>query len=135
MSITIDENTLDAFTRAYIRCAFWISTIETENDNNSEPLDENYTPDDLAPEALKQMVEDCKSFQERFQCSLKSCEESDMECYAERAGHDFWLTRNHHGAGFSDGWPAPYDQILTDGAHAYGSADLYVGDDGKVYHS
>lgn len=54
----------------------------------------------------------------------------------ESVGHDFWLTRNRHGAGFWDGDYAPeVGKRLTDAAHAYGSCDLYVGDDGWVYCS
>ena len=52
----------------------------------------------------------------------------------ERAGHDFWLTRNHHGAGFWDGdWPEDVDEKLTEASHSWGEMDLYVGDDGRVY--
>jgi hypothetical protein len=51
-----------------------------------------------------------------------------------RAGHDFWLTRCGHGAGFWDGdWPEPYATMLTDAAKAFGEVDLYVGDDGMIY--
>ena len=51
-----------------------------------------------------------------------------------RQDHDFWLTRNKHGAGFWDGdWAPEVGKRLTDAAHAYGSCDLYVGDDGMVH--
>jgi hypothetical protein len=50
------------------------------------------------------------------------------------AGHDFWLTRNGHGAGFWDGdWPEPLATVLTDAAHAFGELSPYVGDDGLIY--
>lgn len=52
----------------------------------------------------------------------------------EYAAHDFWLTRNGHGAGFWDGaWTEPVATELTDAAHAFGSCDLDLGDDGKIY--
>jgi hypothetical protein len=48
--------------------------------------------------------------------------------------HDFWLTRNHHGAGFWDGdYPEPLGKQLTELAHSYGECELYVGDDSKIY--
>jgi hypothetical protein len=51
-----------------------------------------------------------------------------------RAGVDFWMARDGHGAGFWDGgWPHDVGRRLTDAAHAYGSFDLYVGDDGMVH--
>ncbi|OQM74930.1 hypothetical protein [Manganibacter manganicus] len=52
---------------------------------------------------------------------------------AAMAGHDFWLTRCRHGAGFWDGdWPEPAATILDNAAKAFGNADLYIGDGGKV---
>ena len=37
------------------------------------------------------------------------------------AGHDFWLTRNGHGAGFWDGdYPESEETILTDAARTFG---------------
>lgn len=112
---------LDAFTRAYVECALWSST-----DEEGEPLDGLYTPDDLAPETLRDMVEDCASFQKTHAERIASD--------PARAGQDFWLTRNRHGAGFWDGdYPDDDGKALTEDAHAYGSRDLYVGDDGFIY--
>jgi hypothetical protein len=54
-----------------------------------------------------------------------------------RMGHDFWLTRNGHGAGFGDGdWPDPWDDLLKDGCGwrtSFGEVYLYVGDDGQIH--
>lgn len=51
-----------------------------------------------------------------------------------RAGQDFYLTRNRHGAGFWDGdYPDGNGRVLTDAAHAYGDSTGYLGDDGLVY--
>ena len=51
-----------------------------------------------------------------------------------QAGHDFWLTRNGHGAGFWDGdWPDRTGHRLSEAAKSYGEYHLYVGDDGKIY--
>jgi hypothetical protein len=112
---------LDAFTTAYLECALWSST-----DDAGEPLDCDYSISDIAPESLTSMIEDCAD----FQASYRDLYRADWT--SEQAGHDFWLTRNHHGAGFWDrGFSA--GKQLTDAAHAYGSCDIYIGDDGKVY--
>jgi hypothetical protein len=71
---------------------------------------------------------------------VKKCEadlliwEGDVE---QQAGHDFWLTRNHHGVGF---WEPEWANIdkdasdrLTAESHRFGECDLYVGDDGKLH--
>ena len=53
---------------------------------------------------------------------------------AQLGGHDFWLTRNGHGAGFwdrSDCLPEDAGERLTDAAEKYGEVDLTV-DDGVI---
>jgi hypothetical protein len=113
---------LDEFTRAYLECALWSTT------DGDEPLDANYTVDDIAPETLASMVQDCESFQAEHA--------EDLSCREARAGQDFWLTRNGHGAGFWDGdWPEDVGERLTDASHACGSVDLYVADDGLIHHA
>jgi len=123
---------LETFGQAYIGCALWASTTE-----NGEPLDSEHDSGDIAPETKAQMLADCADFQtantELLSQWYEQCGES-----TERAGHDFWLTRNRHGAGFWDRWAsgtpqAKIGQQLTDAAHAYGSYDLYIGDDGLIY--
>ena len=111
----------DSFTRAYIECALWSS-----NGDDGEPLDREYNWTYLAEETLAKMIDDCTAFQR----------DNDLSDYpSENAGHDFWLTRNGHGAGFweNDFGTETQCRKLTDAAHAYGEANLYVGDDGKLY--
>lgn len=98
----------DAFTTAYIACALWSSTDESD-ENGGDPIDQNYSAEDLDPETAKQMVEDCNDFQSTHKLLLDEAkamrrEVSPMirEYSDEQAGHDFWLTRNAHGAGFWD---------------------------------
>ena len=114
---------MDNFTRAYIECALWSST-----DDDGEPLDSVYSIDDLSKGALENMQIDCADFQSSFGAQYRVAGLSD-----EQAGHDFWLTRNRHGAGFWDRGIGDSGEALTDAAHAYGSVDLYVGDDGLIY--
>lgn len=110
---------LDMFTTAYVEAALWSST-----DDICQPLDRNYSVADIAPTTLAVMVADCAKFQS----------ENDLsECGDSQAGHDFWLTRNGHGAGFWDGdWPETGD-ALTEAAKAYPVVELYVGDDGRIW--
>lgn len=51
----------------------------------------------------------------------------------EQAGHDFWLTRNRHGAGFwDDGWPEDAEKTLTDLAHSFGEKWYHLDENGFI---
>ena len=116
---------LDQFTRAYLECALW-SSMDESDDSGGNPMDDNYSIEDIAPETIDHAIEECK----RFQAQAAGMIESDPS----RAGHDFWLTRNGHGAGFWDGdWPEDGDK-LTELSKAFGETYLYVGDDGRIYN-
>lgn len=68
----------------------------------------------------------------------KSCEFGEYEAAAaEMLGHDIWLTRNGHGAGFwsRDNLPGTLGDDLTEIANVIGPRNVYRGDDGKVYIS
>lgn len=119
---------LDTFTRSYIECALWSST-DNANEQGGEPLDKNYSTSDIAPETLQRMSEDCENFQSDNREALDESGLSD-----ERAGHDFWLNRNGHGSGFWDEG-CPRASELSAASKAWGSFDLYIGDDGQIYGS
>ena len=52
----------------------------------------------------------------------------------EQLGHDLWLSRNGHGAGFFDrGYDEDVEKKLEDAARLLKGTDLYVGDDGKIH--
>jgi hypothetical protein len=129
---------MDKFTEAYIEAALWSSMGDDD-----EPLDRNYDASDLTPETLEKIVQDCTKFQEDNAETLAECEALDEagdwahsgRCSVlESAGHDLWLTRNGHGAGFWDGdWPERLDDKLDASAKSFGEVDLYIGDDGLLY--
>jgi hypothetical protein len=112
----------DQFTLSYITTMLW-----AETDDESNPLDKNYSIEDLAVETLIRIASDCGKFQ--------GLNAEDLESEDEHmAGHDFWLTRNHHGAGFWDGdYEKDKGERLTNSAHSFGELWPYVGDSGKIY--
>ena len=141
---------LDAFTQAYIETAFW---IEMEMGTFREPHEGAATWDpevhsslpgdvtfaDLSPETLERMVKDCDEFMHSdawllICAALGDKLDFDGGADSRQGGHDFWLTRNGHGAGFWDGdWPEPYATQLTEAAKRFGTFELYLGDDGRIY--
>ncbi len=116
--------TSQSFFSAYVEAALWSST-----DDNGDPLDSTYYESDIAPKALARMQKDCEDFLERADSLLIQIDSDNAQ-----NGHDFWLTRNHHGAGFwGRGYPKPVGNALTELAHSFGGCDLVIGDDGKIY--
>jgi hypothetical protein len=119
---------MDKFLSAYTTAALWSST-----DDASKPLD---SPEygELAPETEERFRADCAKFQTDYLRVLNELDYCSGDFPEERIAHDFWLTRNGHGAGFWDGdYPEAVGDALTKLSKSYGECDLYVGDDGKIY--
>lgn len=120
---------LDSFTRSYVETALWLVSGP-----DGEPTDDEYTVEDIDDATMTEMVQDCQGFANGLSQGLYDMITTQDDGW-ERAGHDFFLTRNRHGAGFWDGdWPADAGRKLTQAAHTYGTFQLVVGEDGKVYH-
>ncbi len=111
---------LDPFTRSYIDTMLW---SESGGPNGDTPLDRTYDVSDFDPKTLARIIADCKAFQE--ECA-------DWYDDSRRAGHDFWLTRSGHGAGFWDGdYPEPQATWLTNASKRFGHVDVVEGEYGK----
>lgn len=120
---------LDSFTQAYVVCALWTG-VEPPADHELSGIDNLYDFDisDIDAESLARMVADCARFQKEQAELLASL---PSEC--EQDGHDFWLTRNGHGAGFWDRGYGDAGKKISDAAKGYGEVHLYVGDDERVH--
>lgn len=126
---------LDTFTRAYIDAALWSSCIGTGRD---EPEDTslqsaNFDQSDIAPPTMATIRAECEAFYSAHSATW------DDHWSDDQAGHDYWLTRNHHGAGFWDRYACgdghAIGERLTEAAHADGSRDWYIGDDEMIYQA
>ena len=60
--MTATAQQLDAFTVAYVEAALW-SSNDNANESGGEPLDSNYGIDDIDPQTLTTMIDDCRRFQ------------------------------------------------------------------------
>lgn len=111
------------FVDAYLEAALWASLDEEGNPLDCPP----YSRHEWAQSAVNRAVRESNDF---IRANL-----ADLESVGRKAqhGHDFWLTRNHHGAGFWDRGYGAVGKRLTDAAHAYGELHVWAGDDGKFY--
>jgi len=133
----ITEQQIQSFIEGYLTAALWSSTDtlppeEGEEEGETVNLD-NY---DWADGVAEELHGDCRDF---IQYAT-----ADLILYAhqyqpvggydvwECAGHDFWLTRNGHGAGFWDRGLGELGQRLTDASKVYGGIDLYLDDNQEV---
>jgi len=113
---------MDDMVEGYIEAALWAGNDWSAigGKDNPDPLDENYGVEDVEADTVAEIREDCQDFADANAADLETyCETYDMS----HAGHDFYLTRNGHGAGFWDRGIEAGDR-LSDAAKAYGPDDL-----------
>jgi hypothetical protein len=120
------EQRMNTFTDAYITAIYF-----TETGDGEQPSSEIKMSEDARARAYA----DCFTFQSVNATIL--AEAYDREGYDEgRAGHDFWLTRNGHGAGYWDRAELEADDLgdrLTEAAKLFGECWTTEGDDGLLY--
>lgn len=156
---TINGITLDPFTIAYLETALW-AEHDNADENGGEPLDANYDIGDFTAEALQRAKDVCNDFRQMewsedrdpterterrtmtVQAWLDSIDRPAVKQYsdgewsaAESDGHDFWLTRGGHGAGFWDRGYGDIGRIVTAACKTFGEAYIGVCGDGTLdYH-
>ncbi len=92
---------IDTIVNAYMEAAIWA-------DGNSDA--------DFSMDEKFQVWQEVMSFVELAGARLKGIDD-------EMIGHDFYLTRNHHGAGFWDRGLGERGESLTKLAHTFGETD------------
>lgn len=114
---------------AYIKCALW-SSYDTLTDDDGDEYQESLDYYELAEGVRDELAKDLLAF------VTDPAVSRDLEGLSDsQIGHDFWLTRNGHGAGFWDRGLGQRGDRLTKATKPYGEVNLYVGDDGLVYVS
>lgn len=110
--------------RSYLETAFW-SSNDIDTERSFETL--GFTPDD----ASKDLIHECQVDLDAFE-ALASENGIDLH-YFPNWPHDFWLTRNRHGAGFWDGnYPIDIGKKLTDLSHLFSEVNLLLSDNGEI---
>ena len=106
----------------------------TSTGEEGRPIDDEHGVEDFTDEARTRAEEVCRDFLNGWANEHTPVRaliaEADMR--AEQAGHDFWLTRNGHGAGFWDRGLGRVGELLTEAAKSCGEAYVYVADDGTL---
>lgn len=113
-------NFLGEILQGYLTTALW--TAEFDNEDVSD-IDKYST--DSAIDDIKDFL--IKLDNENLLAELREkLEDSDI-------GHNFWLTRNGHGAGFWDKGLGQLGDDVSKICRKFGEKYIYKGDDEKIY--
>ena len=129
------NHNLELFEQAYTAAMLWANTyVETER--GMESGDPGLDLEDVTLAVELQVRSDCATFL-ATPITLAPGAQSVYETLIEhgitfdQAGHDFALTRNHHGAGFWDRGYGEVGNLLTKVCDYSGEASWWV-NDGKA---
>lgn len=129
---------LSTFAQGYVEAMFFTNG-DTGDDN--EFLLNELGVEKLTREAVKDIAADCDAFLSKIMPDGRFCRQwldeiAGQAAYDdERAGHDFWFTRQGHGVGYWDREELHEEQklALSDLAHSFGEAYCEVAR-GWIYH-
>ena len=104
------DDYLDRFIAGYWECEEWVI--------GSDPDDHYEAGIDASEGYIAEGNEDCRAFIEDNRELL-----TRSNLTPESAGHDFYLTRNHHGAGYWDRGLGEVGDALTNATEPYGETN------------
>jgi hypothetical protein len=105
--------------------------IKMQSDLKSKGID-SFGKDHITPDSLIQAYLDIKEFIKK--AGKVAISEAINENGLERLGHDIWLTRNRHGAGFFDHTYENENELMS-AAHNLKEVYIYVDDEGMLRFS
>lgn len=156
MRFTIKGRTFTEFTYSYLGTALWSSLCllpVTEDElvdgcmdvDDEHPLhgvsendhyDAHFDHDDFTEESLGKASHDCQRFMELL-INTGLYDEAIQYQDDDTIAHDFWLTRNGHGAGFWDGDYGTGDNCVGDRITTlikdnFAEQHIWINDDGSL---
>lgn len=119
----------------YLQCMLWAENDESTPDGGIA-LDQTYSVREISDRSWADAYADCAEFVSlNYDLVHKVWQSEEGRNYvASHFGHDFWLTRTGHGAGF---WSRDLGDgagdLLTEACKAFPHVDAVVGDDHLIY--
>lgn len=132
---------IDAMVEGYLECQLWAQLdMDHDDEGNSPMLDENYDLDDISAEYVESVRDELSDLVVAHPLAIRmylgrTTVLANMRNRHDEAqfGHDFYLTREHHGTGFWDRGLGELGRYLTDISHWAGSAtDLFDNGTGEL---
>jgi hypothetical protein len=119
------ENKTNAMVESYLETAKWTSHDYDEDCRDATSL-EQYDWSEAAVKEAEKEIEDFKYYLDEIGLDWSTVPYTMM-------GHNFWLSRNRHGAGFWDCGLGKLGDALHKAAITFGTKDVYLGDDNLIY--
>jgi hypothetical protein len=123
----MEKHNQQTILNSYLTCALWASSFYNDDTKVDVEFDTIYDITDFTDEFIKSAILDVHNFVNDCGNMLDAWDDTQI-------GHDFWLTRCGHGAGFWDR-DLPYgNEISKLVGHGtkYPNIDLFITDDNKV---
>jgi hypothetical protein len=118
----IKENVnIDEIVDSYLETALW------SEEENPDMKDTNFSIYDFDEESRIEATKDIKEFINKAGNLIKGLDERTI-------GHNFWLNRNGHGAGFWDLKLGKRGDILSDLASSFGNKYVFPNSEGNTVH-
>lgn len=120
------------FLKGYLEAALW--TAMKQETAESEIVSYDALRDIAIDELPESIVDSARNDCESFLCILSDAQVETLSQDFARAGMDFYLTRNRHGAGFWDSalWDKEDGKLFSAHSHTHGSWYLILfGNDPK----
>jgi hypothetical protein len=119
--VNLGELNIDEILNSYLETALW-----------AEESEENNLKDKTINDVDKESVVNSKIEIYNFIKKAQQEAPDELSTYdSKMLGHNLWLSRNGHGAGFFD----DNNDKLQNLARSIKPVDIYLGNDGKVYIS
>jgi hypothetical protein len=125
-AIALSGADIDGMVDGYLDAQLW---AQRDNDREDDSmLDANYDRDDIAPAYIESVTAEFRELVAAHPLAVRMYG-AQRHYYAgdgsvwEHFGHDYYLTREHHGAGFWDRGLGHLGSYLTDIAHNAGEAE------------
>lgn len=132
---------IDGMVQGYLDCQLWAGLdIDSGDDDNTPTYDENYSVSDISESYIDAMREEFEQFVEAHPLAVKMFLNRTTVMGVmrnvhtpEQFGHDYYLTREHHGTGFWDRGLGDLGDYLTDiSEYAGGAAYLHENESGEL---
>ena len=139
-AIELSEANVSDMVNGYLDAQLWAGLLYPDDENEEpQPYDDaGFTSDDIAVDYVNSVREELEAFVSAHPLAVRlylnqRVLDAGQGSVSSYFGHDFYLTREHHGAGFWDRGLGHLGDYLTRLCQEYGEADsLFVDASGHL---